>query len=238
MVDNSVRAGVAGPQPGGEGFAGGVREAQHRVEPEAALVGRRGALLVLRVDLHQRRVDIEDDWPVVVRDARPAPHPGPDPRSRLPQALEGDRADLAEGPIQRRVRRHQPEQTGLGTQRFDVRTGLTATGQHQHRLDQHLAPIMDRQPFPGRRDPSRQRLPEAQPVRQRPQRVQPDMGHDTIAGRLDPHSPHTVTVHLSGALPAGQTRCFATPRMPCSKGPVASWGPHVISCPHELSGLT
>jgi hypothetical protein len=45
--------GIAGPQPG---CAGGVREAQHQVEPEPPLVGRRRARLVLRVHVHQREV--------------------------------------------------------------------------------------------------------------------------------------------------------------------------------------
>jgi hypothetical protein len=36
-----------------------VSEAQHRVEAVAALVGRRGVLFVLGVDLDQRRVDVQ-----------------------------------------------------------------------------------------------------------------------------------------------------------------------------------
>src|SRR5215208_3751156 len=42
------------------------------------------------------------------------------------------------------------------------------------------------------------------PVRERPQRVQADMGHHALAARIDPHPPRAVTVHLSGALPVSR----------------------------------
>lgn len=54
VIANGVRPRVARPQDRGERFAGRVSEAEHRVEPEPALVGRRGALLVLRVDSFDR----------------------------------------------------------------------------------------------------------------------------------------------------------------------------------------
>ncbi len=43
-------------------------------------------------------------------------------------------------------------------------SGLAAAGHHQHRLDQHLAPVMHRHTFPRDRDPRRQRISEADPV--------------------------------------------------------------------------
>ena len=44
--------------------------------------------------------------------------------------------------IQRRVRRHLPEQHRLGPQMLDVAARLPAAREHQQRMNQHLAPIM------------------------------------------------------------------------------------------------
>ena len=58
LIGTRVRCCVARPQDPGERFAV-VGEAEHRMEPVAALVVRRRLLLVLRVDLDQRRVDVQ-----------------------------------------------------------------------------------------------------------------------------------------------------------------------------------
>ena len=79
-----------------------------------------------------------------------------------------------------RVQGHVAEGPVLGTQHFDVGAGLAASGEHQHGLGQHRAPIMQRQSFTGWRDLCRQRVAEPQPDRERSQRVQPDMGSWTI----------------------------------------------------------
>jgi hypothetical protein len=61
VVDGGVGAGVARAQDPGQGLAGAilaVEEAHQRVEPEAALVGAGGALLIgMRGD--QRAVDVD-----------------------------------------------------------------------------------------------------------------------------------------------------------------------------------
>jgi hypothetical protein len=76
-------------------------------------------------------------------------------RARPPSlpAARRERVDLTEGPVHGRVGRHVAEQTLLGPQRLDVRARLAAPGEHQHRLHQDLAPVMDRQPLSGRRAP-------------------------------------------------------------------------------------
>ena len=68
VVGDRVRHGVARPQHHPERLAGGISKAVDRVEPEPALVVRRRVLLVLRVHLMQRRVDVQHttvDDPVV-----------------------------------------------------------------------------------------------------------------------------------------------------------------------------
>ena len=109
-----------------------VGEAEQRVEPEPALVGRAGALLVLGVDLDERGVDVEDDRTGPVGRRRPAPDLVRAPR-RAPWRwpLAASRGDLVEGPPHRRVRGHEPEQVLLGAQVLDVGAALAATGEHQ-----------------------------------------------------------------------------------------------------------
>ena len=47
---------------------------------------------------------------------------------------------------------------------FDISARLPAAGEHQHRLHQHLAPVVQRCSFAGVRDRRRQRIAEPQPV--------------------------------------------------------------------------
>jgi hypothetical protein len=213
VIGDVVGPRVAGPQQHPESLASGIREAVERMEPVTALVVGRRCLLVLRVHLMQRRVDVEHHHLGSRRGRAAPPDLGTGLRHRLPQARQRGRADLTERPTQRRVRRHEPEQAALGAQHLDIRACLTTPGKHQHRLGQHLAPIVDREPLPYRSDPRGQRIPQTKPVSERSQGVQTDMGHHPVAARLDPDPPRAVTVHPSGALPAGHPRCFATPRM-------------------------
>ena len=155
---------VAGPQLHGEGLSGGVCEAVDRVEPEAALVVRRRLFLVLRVDLVQRPVDVQHDGGVGGGGCRPSPHRRPGLRHRLPQPLQGVGTDGAEGPVQRRVRRHGAEQRLLGAEAFDVGARLAAAGEHEHGLHQHLAPVVQREPLPGNRDAGGQRIAQAEVI--------------------------------------------------------------------------
>ena len=96
----------------------------------------------------QRRVDVQHHrWPLpVVADdrrhtfARTSAIASHNP-ARVTASIAAERA------IQRRVRRHRPEQRRLRAEMLDVRARLTAAGQHQHRLGQHLAPVMQREPL-------------------------------------------------------------------------------------------
>ena len=60
MVGHLVGPGVARTQQPRERLAGGIREAEHRVEAPSALVVRARALLGLGVDLDERGIDVED----------------------------------------------------------------------------------------------------------------------------------------------------------------------------------
>ena len=84
---------------------------------------------------------------------------------------------------------------------LDVGARLAAAGEHQHRLHQHLAPIMQRQPVhrvsgiaADNESPSPNRSANA------PKSVQPDMGDDLVAATFHHHRNRAVTVHLASAL--------------------------------------
>ncbi len=59
VVGGGVRSGVARPQETGEGLAGVVQEAEHRVVAEAAFVGG-GGLFFLGVTGNQDGIDVQD----------------------------------------------------------------------------------------------------------------------------------------------------------------------------------
>ena len=61
MVDDGVGPRVARAKQSRERFTGAVCKAQEWIEPETTLVVRAGLLLVLRVDLDERGVDVQVD---------------------------------------------------------------------------------------------------------------------------------------------------------------------------------
>src|ERR1019366_3790271 len=103
MVTRIVGSGVARTEHSRECFTGAVGEAQQWMKSEASLV-RAGLLLVLRMDLDERGVDVQVDRPLPLGDRRSTPHFP----ANLSEAT-GDRGshlggDLVEGPVHRRVR--------------------------------------------------------------------------------------------------------------------------------------
>ena len=84
---------------------------------------------------------------------------------------------------------------------LDVGARLAAAGQHQHRLSQHLAPVVQRETFARDRDPRRQRITQPQPIGERAKSVQSDMSDDLLAASFHHHRNRAVTVHLASALP-------------------------------------
>ena len=132
-------------------------------------------------------------WPTIV--ATPGLGSRPSPPTDQPRC----RVDRPERAIQRRVRRHRAEQRRLGAEPFDVRARLAATGEHQHRLHQHLAAIVEPEPRP--RDRADNESPNPQPIRERTQRVQPDMSDDLLAAAFHHHRNRAVSVHLAKCPP-------------------------------------
>ena len=170
--------------------------AHHRMEPEPALVMRRSSRLVLRADLHQRRVDIDHQ-------RRAAVTVGPQQLAhRCGRAQKRRGAALAqarEGAVQRRVRRHVAEQLPLSTQMLDVGARLPAAGQHQQRMDQHRAPVMNRGPLAAWGHRTRQRLGQPDPVREPAQSEQPHTPHHTIPAACQTRVCDTAKFHLGDA---------------------------------------
>ena len=88
----------------------------------------------------------------------------------------------------------------MGTEVLDVGAALASTGQHQHRLDEHLASVVERHAFAPRRDPRREGISESQPVRKSPKSVQSDMAHHLVTAGCHNQATRAVTVHFVSAL--------------------------------------
>ncbi len=220
---------LPGAQQSGQRFAGRVGEAQQRVEPEPALVGRAGPLLVLRMDLDERRVDVQHHHRGPCRCRHPPPHVGAHDRGLRVEVSQHRRCDLADRSIQRRVRRHRAEQARLRRQELDVRAGFTARGEHQHRVRQHDPTVVQRGSFPSPRDRRRQGPAETDPVRESTQRVQPGMSRDLRSGGFHTDVHDTVTVHFASALLVGVSWSVARTRRADQEGLSADTRPQATS---------
>lgn len=117
----------------------------------------------------------------------------------------------------RGVRRHRTEQVLTETQVFDVRACLATTGQHQCGLDQHLAPVVERNTASRPGNASGQRITEPQPVGERPKRVQADVSHDPGPTGFHLHATSAGTVHLRSALLCGSAAVSTTTVSPTGR---------------------
>ena len=126
---------------------------------------------------------------------------------------------------------------------FDISARLPAAGEHQHRLHQHLAPVVQRCWFAGVRDRRRQRIAEPNRSARRAQGVQSDVGHDLVAAAFHHHRNRAVTLHLASALQV-EIRTCQQRQNPLSGGHFRGWAslspPLVVNDqgePHPLLGI-
>ena len=123
-----------------------------------------------------------------------------------------------EGAEHRRVRGHRSEEVSLEAEVLDVRAALSTPGEHQRHLDEHLAPVMDREPLALRRDLRREQWSEPQPVRKRPKGVEPDMGHDARTTGFHTDAIRSGSVHFGSALLLSGSWFFDSSSFPDGKG--------------------
>ena len=164
------------------------------------------------------------------------PHSAAHRRHSSQKQLHRLGAQAPQRAIQRRVRRHPPEQHRLGPQMLDVAARLPAAREHQQRTNQHLAPITNRRPLTAGRHNSRQRLPKPQTVSETPQNEQTPMRRDLIAAPRHPHITSTATVHLGDAPSSGSDTCRDTRIIPHRRGFSANAHP-LNAKTRERSGL-
>ena len=91
---------------------------------------------------------------------------------------------------------------------------------------------MQREPLTRRQDPRRERITQTQPVRERAERVQPDMSHDLGATGSHHHRNHAVTVHLAGALLVRLLDASITPESLATRAP-SRMGPDQLTRSRE-----
>jgi hypothetical protein len=229
LVENSqvvlrvVRPGVARPQQRRKSLARGIREAEHGVVAKAALVRRRRPLLVLGMDGEKRRVDVEHDRSLPARKAGLVPDVPTHARHRLLQFEKRLLADLvAHRPIERRVRRHRAEERRLLAQLLDVKATLASSRQHQHRLHEDLAPVVDRRHMTAPRDRRRQCIGQPEAVGETSKGMQPDVADDPGAPCFHPHGGRAASFHLGSALLVRPGLALRTTSFPYREGVFAS----------------
>ncbi len=220
--------------PGAGCFAGGVEKAQHRVEPEPALVARRRALLVLGVDLHQGGVDVEHH---LLGCATGCPRHFPGLRPRRAQRVEHGVIDLVHRPPDGGVGGHVTEQLGLVAQRGHVGHAAPARRQHHRHLGEQPASVLARRPLAGPRN--RGRIATRQP------RAVGDLAEEVRShhrGGVSISDGHLNTldgaasVHLAGALLVRLLDASATSESLTTRAS-PRMGPGQLTGPGERSGL-
>lgn len=142
VIRRAVRMGVARPQHHGEGLAGGVAKAGHRMEPKAVLVRRSGAVL-LRVRVQEGGVDVQDERSMLAERAQ-AGLPGTSAclGSSGPDGSEAIAVDRVDDPARRRCRRHGTEERGLIPQHRKVREAIATVGQRERHVEEDSARIV------------------------------------------------------------------------------------------------
>jgi len=162
VIADAVGSGVTRAQQPSERLAGGVRVAEHSVEPEAAVEGGLGLLPVPRVDLDERGLEVERDSIRPTSRPRPLPELGSHLRHRLSALVARPGLHLVGGPRDRGVRRDGAERGTTNAQVLDVEAGLFVTGEHERYLGESLPAIMHAKPVaaPG----NGQREPVAKPI--------------------------------------------------------------------------
>ncbi len=108
-----------------------------------------------------------------------------------------------EGAKDRGVGRHRTEEVLLEPQVLDVGAALAAAGQHERRLHEDLAPVVQWKAFTTWRDPCRERVAEPHPVGKSPKSVQSDVGHHPRSTGFHNDATRAGTVHFGSALLVG-----------------------------------
>jgi hypothetical protein len=222
VVGGGVRAGVAGPQETGEMLSRFVEEAVERVEAEAALAVRAGALLA-GVTLEQLRVEIE-------RDPR-RPHAQPPGALTRPPTRLADRGELRlperrEKSCRGRVRRDRTEQRRLLREHAQIGDTVAAVDQRRREINQHPARIMLRPPTKQPRERRRQLPLQPQPGGQlrHQRRTRPRNQTGTISRDLKRSEPAAMLHHQGASSSRGMwdSTTASSPRrrtFPCPATP-------------------
>ncbi len=119
---------------------------------------------------------------------------------------------------------------------LDIAACLTAARQHQQRMSEHPAPVMNRGPLPEPGHRRRQRTGQPDTVRETPQSEQPRAPHHPLAAACRTRVRDTAKFHLGDAplnslMRPEDTRIIAGQRS-------LSANPHTPNPPtHEKSGL-
>ena len=85
-------------------------------------------------------------------------------------------------------------------------------------MDEHLAPVVQRGALRRTRDRGRELLTEPEPVRERTQRMEPDVGNDAGPSGSDNDGARAGSFHLGDAFRCGWTVVLGTNSFPYLEG--------------------
>ena len=108
-----------------------------------------------------------------------------------------------ERPGDRGVGRDGAEQGTTDAQVLDVEAALPATGEHECHLGEDLPAVVDRDSVAAPGNGRREGIAKPHPISERTQRVQPDVGHDSLPTEFHLDATSAGTVHLGSALLLG-----------------------------------
>ena len=165
------------------------------METEPPLVGRSRPLL-FGMHVHQAGIEVQRQQ---FRGQSRRPHPRPRRRPRRLQLSEQGLINRVQHPPRRRLGSHLAEQVRLVAQHLQIRNALTAVGQHNRQIHQHIAGIVTATSGHHRRQSGVEITTHACSFGHIRQKPGTGMAHHPtpIRGHLHPRPP-TTTIHFQG----------------------------------------
>jgi len=210
VIGRGVGPGAALSQDAGQGLAGAVEVAEQRVEAEAALPGRGGALL-LGVGGDEVGVEVKDDLrgcpaerPRALARCRPRlAHP-------LEPSLFGRGRHRAPG---RGRGGHRAEQLGLLAQGAEVGQAVAAVGEAQREIAQDAPAVVAPGALAGAGEGLREGARQPEAIGELGDQRGPRAGHQTVSVRRDFYLLRAVVLCHPQGDPPGQGLRALTPRI-------------------------
>jgi hypothetical protein len=163
---------------------------------------------------NQRGVDVDHD---PVRPNACLPGGLACPRTRRAQRREQVRigSDRVDHTKRRRVGGDRPEQRALVANRAQIREAVATVGEHHRQVAHHAARIVPAAPLADRRERSRQRISQPEPIGRLGQQRRTGVRDQSVSVRRHIYGqPAPIALHPQGDPPEPGLRALTTRRIP------------------------